>query len=112
KEFIARVGTSSDNFLNRMAASNLWLTKSFVKGKLAEQPEGDAMMHTTIVPTIIQSGIKDNVIPTEAKAMINSRILTGETSQTVEDFIRKAIDDDRVIIKKVGKYNSDPSSST
>jgi carboxypeptidase PM20D1 len=112
KEFIERVGTSSDNFINKMAASNLWLFKSLIKGKLAKEPEGDAMMHTTIVPTIIQSGIKDNVIPTEAKAMINSRILTGETSKTVEDFIRKAIDDDRVKIKKVGKYNSDPSPST
>jgi carboxypeptidase PM20D1 len=83
-----------------------------IKNKLAAEPEGDAMMHTTIVPTIIQSGIKDNVIPTEAKAMINSRILTGETAQTVENFIKGAIDDDRVIIKKVGKFNSDPSAST
>jgi carboxypeptidase PM20D1 len=112
KEFLERVGPSSDNFINRMAATNLWLFRSIIKGKLASEPEGDAMMHTTIVPTIIQSGIKDNVIPTEAKAMINSRILSGETSTTVEDFIRKTIDDDRVKIKKVGKYNSDPSPST
>jgi carboxypeptidase PM20D1 len=112
KEFLERVGSSSDNFINRMAATNLWLFRSVIKGKLASEPEGDAMMHTTIVPTIIRSGIKDNVIPTEATAMINSRILSGETSKTVEDFIRKTIDDDRVKIKMVGKYNSDPSPST
>src|SRR5258706_979732 len=79
KEFLQRVGPSSDNFINRMAASNLWLFRSVIKSKLATEPEGDAMMHTTIVPTIISSGVKDNVIPTEAKAVINSRILTGET---------------------------------
>jgi carboxypeptidase PM20D1 len=112
QEFVARIGPSSDNFINRMAASNLWLFQLVIKSKLAAEPEGDAMMHTTIVPTIIQSGIKDNVIPTEAKATINSRILTGETSKSVEDFIRRTIDDDRVIIKKVGKFNSDPSAST
>ena len=112
KEFLRRVGSSSDNFMNRMATSNLWLFQSLIKGKLSKEPEGDAMMHTTIVPTIIESGIKDNVVPTNAKAIINSRILTGETSKTVEDFIRKAINDDRVKIKKVGKYNSDPSPST
>ncbi len=112
REFLERVGSSSDNFINKMAASNLWLFRSVIKSKLAAEPEGDAMMHTTIVPTIIQSGIKDNVIPTDAKAIINSRILTGETSKTVEDYIRKIINDDRVNIKKVGKYNSDPSSST
>jgi carboxypeptidase PM20D1 len=112
KEFLQRVGPSSDNFVNRMAASNLWLFQSIVKNKLASEPEGDAMMHTTIVPTIIEGGIKDNVIPTEAKAIINSRILTGETAETVEEYIRNTIDDDRVKIKQVGKYNSDPSSST
>ncbi len=112
KEFLSRVGSSSDNFINRMASANLWLFKSIVKNKLAAEPEGDAMMHTTIVPTIIEAGIKDNVIPTEAKAMINSRILTGETAQTVEAYIRKVIDDERVRVKQVGKYNSDPSSST
>src|SRR6185503_13897661 len=112
REFLQRVGPSSDNFINRMAASNLWLFGSVVKGKLSTEPEGDAMMHTTIVPTIIRGGIKDNVIPTEAKAVINSRILTGETSKTVEDFIRRAIDDERVQIRKVGRYNSDPSPST
>jgi len=112
REFLQRVGPSSDNFINRMAASNLWLFGSVVKGKLSTEPEGDAMMHTTIVPTIIRGGIKDNVIPTEAKAVINSRILTGETSKTVEDFIRRAINDERVQIRKVGRYNSDPSPST
>jgi len=112
REFLARIGPSSDNFVNRMAASNLWLFQSLIKNKLSTEPEGDAMMHTTIVPTIIESGIKDNVIPGKAKAMINSRILTGETSKTVEDYIRKTIDDDRVVIKIVGKFNSDPSPST
>jgi carboxypeptidase PM20D1 len=112
KEFIQRIGSSSDNFLNRMAGSNMWLFEGIIKGKLNEQPEGNAMIHTTIVPTILQSGIKDNVIPGTAKAIVNSRILTGETSASVEEFIRKVIGDDRVTIKKVGKYNSDPSPAT
>jgi carboxypeptidase PM20D1 len=111
-EFLERIGPSSDNFMNRMAATNLWLFKPLIKAKLSEQPEGDAMMHTTIVPTIIESGVKDNIVPGNAKAIINSRILSGETSKTVEEYIRKAIGDDRVKIKKVGKFNSDPSSAT
>jgi carboxypeptidase PM20D1 len=112
REFAERIGLSSDNFLNRMAASNLWLFGSVAKSKLSAEPEGDAMMHTTIVPTIIESGIKDNVVPTHAFAIINSRIMPGETSANVEDFIRKAINDERVKIKKTGKYDSDPSPAT
>jgi carboxypeptidase PM20D1 len=112
KEFLERIGPSSDNFVNRMAASNLWLFKPVIKNKLSSEPEGDAMMHTTIVPTIIEGGVKDNIVPTHAKAVINCRILTGETSKTVEDFIRETIHDERVKIKKIGKFNSDPSTAT
>jgi carboxypeptidase PM20D1 len=112
KEFLERIGPCSDNFLNRMAASNLWLFKSLVKEKLSAEPEGDAMLHTTIVPTIVESGFKDNVVPTNARAIINSRILTGETSKTVEEFIRNAIRDDRVKIRKIGKYDTEPSPAT
>jgi carboxypeptidase PM20D1 len=112
QEFVERIGTASDNFINRVAASNLWLFKPIAKSKLAAEPEGDAMMHTTIVPTIIESGIKDNVVPTNAHAIVNSRIMPGETAATVEEFIRKAIKDERVKIKQVGNYNSDPSPVT
>jgi carboxypeptidase PM20D1 len=112
QEFVKRIGSSSENFTNRMAAGNMWLFKGLIRSKLSSQPEGSAMIHTTIVPTILQSGIKDNVIPTVAKAIVNSRILTGETSATVEEYIRKTIDDDRVQIKKIGQFDTDPSSAT
>jgi carboxypeptidase PM20D1 len=112
KEFLTRIGSSSDIFLNRMATSNMWLFEGITKSILSDKPEGNAMIHTTIVPTILESGIKDNVIPSIAKAIVNSRILTGETSKTVEDFIRAAINDDRVQIKKLGKFDLDPSPAT
>lgn len=112
KEFLNRVGSSSDVFINRMAAGNMWLLEGMVKRIIAAKPEGSAMLHTTIVPTIIQSGIKDNVIPADARAIVNSRILPGETSETVESFIQKTIDDDRVKIKKVSRFSADPSTET
>jgi carboxypeptidase PM20D1 len=64
------------------------------------------------VPTILESGVKDNVIPSLAKAVVNSRILTGETAKTVEDYIKATIQDDRVIIRKINKYDADPSPAT
>jgi carboxypeptidase PM20D1 len=112
EEFVKRIGSSSENFTNRMAAGNMWLFKSLIRSKLSAQPEGSAMIHTTIVPTILQSGIKDNVIPSVARSIVNSRILTGETAVTVEEFIRKTINDDRVEIRKFGRFNSDPSPAT
>ncbi|MBS1608178.1 MAG: M20/M25/M40 family metallo-hydrolase, partial [Bacteroidetes bacterium] len=112
KEFLHRVSSSSDLFVNRMAAANMWVFEGITKKVLSANPEGNAMIHTTLVPTILQSGIKDNVIPSTATAVVNSRILTGETSKTVEEFIRKAINDDRVKIKSLAGIGADPSPAT
>ncbi|MFT3934924.1 MAG: M20/M25/M40 family metallo-hydrolase [Chitinophagaceae bacterium] len=112
KEFLTRIGSSSDIFLNRMATSNMWLFEGVTKGILADKPEGNAMIHTTLVPTIFESGVKDNVIPFTAKAIVNSRILTGETSQSVEEFIKATINDDRIQVKKLGKFDGNPSPAT
>ena len=112
REFLTRIGSSSNNFLHRMAATNLWLFDGTARSILSTQPEGSALVHTTIVPTVLMAGIKDNVVPTTATAIVNTRILPGETSLNVEDFIRTAIADDRVKIKKTGRFSSEPSPVT
>ena len=112
REFMHRIGSSSNIFVNRMASANMWLFEGTTKSILSSSPEGAAMIQTTIVPTILESGIKDNVIPAMATGIVNSRILPGETAQTVEDYIRGVIDDDRLKISKIGKFNTEPSSST
>ncbi|MFM9908153.1 MAG: M20/M25/M40 family metallo-hydrolase [Chitinophagaceae bacterium] len=111
-EFLDRVGSSSNKFISRLAAANMWLFEGQIKKIVEKEPEGYAMTHTTIVPTIIESGIKDNVVPTRAKAIVNSRILTGETTKSVEEYIRKVIADERVAIKLIGKMGTDPSPAT
>lgn len=75
-------------------------------------PNKNALVHTTIVPTIVKAGIKDNVIPSIATATLNSRILPGETSDDVIAFVRKAIDDERVKIKKQTVSLMEPSATT
>ena len=112
KEYFQRVSGSSNNFFNKMALNNLWLFKSIVQNRLGATPEGDAMQRTTIVPTIIESGIRENVIPTNAKAIVNCRILTGETTSGVQEFIKNAINDNRVTIIIKGDFNTEPSPLT
>lgn len=112
KEYFDRVSGASSSFLNKMALCNRWLFQSSVQNKLSGSPEGDAMQRTTIVPTILESGIRENVIPTNAKAIVNCRILTGETTKQTEDFIRNAINDNRVTITIKGDFNTEPSPLT
>ena len=99
-------------FVNRMALSNPWLFQSLLTKQLERAKETNAMIHTTIVPTIFQAGIKENVIPTVATATVNSRILPGETSDDVGNFIRTTINDDRIKVKKSGAFASEPSRTT
>jgi carboxypeptidase PM20D1 len=112
QEFLSRISANSDNFLHKLAGSNTWLFEGISKGIISSKPEGAAMIHTTIVPTILQSGVKDNIIPGTAKAIVNSRILPGETAKSVENYIRDLIGDDRVRIKKISSFDSDPSATT
>ncbi|MRG46901.1 M20/M25/M40 family metallo-hydrolase [Chitinophaga sp. SYP-B3965] len=112
REFLSRVSVSSDDFLLRAAGANMWLFEGVAKKIMSARPEGYAMIHTTIVPVILESGLKENIIPANAKAIINSRILPGETAQTVEDYMRHVIHDERVVIKNVSKAGSDPSTVT
>ena len=102
----------AEKFANRLVLSNLWLFKGLMIGQLEKTKETNAMVHTTLVPTILQSGIKDNVIPTVAKATFNSRILPGQTSDDVLNFITKAVNDDRVVIKKQTISLMEPSPVT
>jgi len=92
----------------RFAVSNLWFLKRQFISKMEGNKGTNAAIRTTIVTTIMNSGVKDNVIPAVARATVNSRILPGETVADVEAHIRKSLRDDRVRIKPYPN-NWDPS---
>jgi carboxypeptidase PM20D1 len=99
------------SFTTRMALANRWLFEPLLVSKFEQSNGTNASIHTTIVPTIINSGIKDNVVPTLATAIVNSRILPGETSEDVTVFLKKSINDNRVQIKKLA-WISEPGKTT
>jgi carboxypeptidase PM20D1 len=75
-------------------------------------PVGDAMIRTTMVPTIIHAGVKENVIPTVAKAKVNYRTLPGNSVEFVVEHTRNAIDDERVKISVVPKPKEASTASS
>jgi carboxypeptidase PM20D1 len=103
---------AEQSFLKRMIVSNMWLFKNVVIKNLEENKQTNAMVHTTLVPTIVKAGIKDNVIPSIANATFNSRILPGQTSDDVVNFVKNSINDDRVTVKKQTISLMEASSST
>ena len=83
---------------SRMAMANLWLTRPLVIRMLARAPATDATLRTTTAPTMIQGSPKENVLPIRAQAIVNFRIIPGETPKTVLEHVRRVVDDTTVSI--------------
>jgi len=95
--------------LMKVAFANLWLFGGMVRRKLAALTETAASMHTTTAPTIFRSGIKENVLPSLAEAVVNFRILPGETIAQVLERVRLVISDERVKIETIATSAWEPS---
>ncbi len=80
----------------QMAFANLWLFGGIVTKILSSKGETDATIRTTTAPTIFHSGVKDNVLPSVAEAVVNLRILPGQSIADVCEFVRLIINDKRV----------------
>src|SRR5207245_10185972 len=65
---------------------------------LEKSPLTAAMIRTTQAATIFQAGIKENVLPNNARAVVNFRLLPGDTIASVVERVRKIIDDPRVTV--------------
>ena len=100
KDFMKSLGPEMP-FVQRMAFSNPWLFKKLITRTYEKSGPGNAMIRTTIAPTILTAGVKDNVVPTQAKATVNFRLLPGDESAVVIAYVQKIINDERV---KVSVY--------
>lgn len=100
--------------LLQIAFANLWLFSGIVRRKLAADPQTAASIRTTTAPTIFHSGVKDNVLPSLVEAVVNFRILPGESIAQVCERIRKVINDERVSFEPLrgNAWEASPVSST
>jgi carboxypeptidase PM20D1 len=70
---------------------NLWLTEPLLKSVFARNPTLNALIRTTVVPTVVHASDKNNVIAQETQAMVNARILPTETGEDVTRWIEKTV---------------------
>ncbi len=103
-------------FFQRLLVANTWLFGGILKKRLAKSKMMNAMMRTTTAPTIIKAGVKDNVLPNNAEAVVNFRLLPGDDLKSVYEMVQKTIGDDRVKISPLigdtleGKSGFNPSA--
>ncbi len=85
--------------LNRVALSNLWLFEPLIRRQLTQIPSANALLRTTAAITVIRGGNKENVLPGEAEALVNFRLLPGETAAGVTAHTRAVIRDPSIRIE-------------
>ena len=85
-------------FFNKIIFANLTWTQGLVKGQMSQAVASNAMLRTTFAPTIVGGGFKENVLPTQAKATVNCRILPGESVESALKHARDVIDDERITV--------------
>jgi carboxypeptidase PM20D1 len=92
----------------RLVFANLWLFEPLVVRQLSAQPSTNAAVRTTTAATMFEGSVKDNVLPARARAVVNFRILPGDSVEGVLEHVRRVVDDSRV---KAGtlSFQSEPS---
>jgi carboxypeptidase PM20D1 len=96
-------------FKARLVFGNRWLFAPLIEKKLDLNNATRALLHTTSAGTIISGGNKENVLPFEVMAILNFRILPGESIASVQQYVKKVIDDKRVKISTTEHFVDEPS---
>jgi len=86
-------------FIFRLLAANKWLFRGLIEKQLSSVASTNAMIRTTTAPTILNAGIKTNVISPTAKAAINFRIHPRDTPESIKAHVIRAVNDDRVKVE-------------
>jgi len=77
--------------LNRVLLSNLWLFRPLVESQLKTMASANASLRTTTALTVVNAGQAENVLPGRATALVNFRLLPGDTSDAVVDHVVRTI---------------------
>ena len=94
----------------RLALANLWMFRGLVSSILAGDANTDAIQRTTTALTILQAGFKDNVVPGEARAVVNHRLHPAEVLEDVLEHDTEVVGDSRVNITVLGYHPPPPVS--
>lgn len=111
RQFFDYIGPEMGLF-KKIIFANLWLTESLVIRDMNQKTAARALLRTTVAPTVIEGGIRSNVLPTNASVSINFRILPDETIESVIQYVEKTLNNSFIRISKdtESHFFSNPSA--
>ena len=110
--FLDAVGPEM-SFGLKLVMANRWLLSPLILRIYDGKSSTRAVVRTTVAPTMLRAGVKDNVLAREAKAVVNFRIRPGETKDDVLAWTRRTIGDEQVTVtESTTSIASNPSPVT
>jgi len=100
------------SFGQRLAIKNRWLFGGMILRKLSEKPGANATIRDTLALTMLEGGVKDNVVPAQVKATVNMRLLPGSDLDQVLQRVEGVIAEPRVEIEVVTDWGDTPVQPT
>ena len=88
-----------DDELSKMDSLNRYsgLSERYAQRVISDtNPLWNSMLRDTIAPTMLSAGVRANVIPSEARAMINVRLLPGDTIDVLLGELTKLVNDPNI----------------
>ena len=95
---------------NRFLLSNSSFFSTSILNRLDQDPLTSAMIRTTIAPTMVSGGVKSNILPSTARAIVNIRIRQGDSISKVKNHVINVINDPDITVKIIeSDLYSEPS---
>lgn len=85
---------------------------SAAAARLSVSPFYNAQLRTTCVPTMVEGGHAPNALPQRARAVVNCRILPGETVRDVQATLVRVVGDDSVHLSPVDDGTRQPAAAS
>lgn len=101
---------SEMGFGMRVVLANRWLFGWLVERRFAAAASTNAAIRTTCAPTVVDGGVKSNVLPTAAHATVNCRILPGDSVASVVGHVERIAARHGVAVRPRREEASEPSA--
>jgi acetylornithine deacetylase/succinyl-diaminopimelate desuccinylase-like protein len=77
--------------------------------RFLSEPGRNALVRNTLAITLLRAGERTNVVPAEARAEIDARLLPGESCPAFTEQVRRTVDDPEVRVETLLDFETRPS---
>ena len=86
--------------INRIFLSNLWLFRPLIESQLKKAASTSASLRTTTALTVVNAGNAFNVLPGRADAVVNFRLMPGDSSDAVVQHVVQTLANPNIKVVK------------